>query len=39
LQKFSDYISVVTPPTESQGRNKTNGHYHLYPPCRPTDLV
>jgi len=24
-------------PPESRGMNKTNGHYHLYPPCWPTD--
>jgi len=26
-------------PAESRGMNQTNGHYHLYPPRRPTDLV
>jgi len=25
------------PPAESQGMNKTNGHYYLYPPFWPTD--
>jgi len=40
VQKYSDCITVVNTPQKKAGEwIRQMDIYHLYPPCRPTDLV